>query len=261
MKNVLRTCRAVREQLHASLDGELAPRDYAAVRQHLDGCSACAEALEEYRSVGRLLRANVDATAVPTEALSAMASRVVSLTAAEARQSWRVRFGVAFEDMRYVLAGGGALVATLFCGMALAVILRGATTVHAESLAGLMARMSTPGTTANPLSVDPRILPPTLLENSLAMPVVLVDGVAYIARDEDYAFRAVITPDGRVAGVELLSSRPGADPRALELLRSIHAARLVPARLRDGRHVAVSYVWVHSDVTIKPPVFRPNKSL
>lgn len=256
----VRTCRTVREQLHASLDGELAPRDFAEVRRHLEACAACSQALDEYRAVGRMLRANVDVTAVPSEALSAMAGRVVSLTAAEARQSWRVRIGAAFEDMRYVLACGGALAATLFCGVALTVILGGATTGHAESLASMMDRMAARGTTANPLSVDPRILPPSLLQNSLVMPVVLVDGVAYVARDEDYAFRAVITPEGRVAGVELLSARPGADPRALELLRSIHGARLVPARLNDGRHVAVSYVWVHSDVTIKP-VFRPNKSL
>lgn len=253
-------CHAVRERLHALLDDELAPAEYGAVHRHLDGCAACGEALEDLRAVGRALRLRVDATAVPTEALAAMAGRVVSLTAAEARQSLRAQLGVAFEDMRYVLAFGGALAATLICGAALAVILQGATAGNADSLASLMERMAARGTTQNPFSGDPRILPPSLFQNSLVMPVVLVDNVAYGVRDEDYAFRAVITPEGTVAGVELLSGRPGADPRALELLRSIHAARLAPARFRDGRSVAVSYVWLHSDVTIKP-IIRPNKAL
>lgn len=261
MSAVVLDCRSVREHLHALLDDELAPSEFVVVRAHLDGCAECSAALDDYRAMGDALRLRVSATDVPTEALAAMTSRVVSLTSAEARQSWRAVLGAAFGDMRYVLACGGSLAATVVCTVALALILQGATSGNANSLASLMDRMAARGTTQNPFSVDPRILPPTLFENSLVMPVVLVDDVAYGVRDEDYAFRAVITPDGRVAGVEMLSGRPGADPRALELLRSIHAARLEPARLKDGRRVAVSYVWVHSDITIKPNIIRPNKSL
>ena len=249
------TCGDVRERVQALLDDELAIGDYASVTAHLDTCAGCASDLDDYRAVGRALRASVDPTSVPTDALALMASRVVSLTSAEARQSLRARVSVAFEDMRFVLACGGALAATLLCGVALAGILNGATYGNAQSLAALMARMSERGTTENPFSVDPRILPPTLFEGSLVMPVVLVDNVPYGVRDDDYAFQAVVTPDGRVAGVEMLSGRV-IDPRALELLRSIHGARLAPARLKDGRRVAVSFVWLHSDVTIKP-----NKSL
>lgn len=249
------TCGDVRERLQALLDDELAIGEYAPVNAHLDACARCAADLESYRAVGHALRASVDPTSVPTEALALMSSRVVSLAAAEARQSLRARVGAAFEDMRMVLACGGALAATLCCFVALAGILNGATYGNADSLAALMARMSARGTTENPFSVDPRILPPTLFEGSLVMPVVLVDNVPYGVRDDDYAFQAVVTPDGRVAGVEMLSGRV-IDPRALELLRSIHGARLAPARLKDGRRVAVSFVWLHSDVTIKP-----NKSL
>lgn len=249
------TCDDVRDRLQALLDDELAVGDYAPVTAHLDACASCASDLDDYRAVGRALRASVDPMAVPTDALALMASRVVSLTAAEARQSVRARVSVAFEDMRMVLACGGALAAALFCAVALAGILNGATYGNADSLAALMARMSARGTTENPFSVDPRILPPTLFEGSMMMPVVLVDNVPYGTRDDDYAFQAVVTPDGHVAGVEMLSGR-SIDPRALELLRSIHGARLAPARLKDGRRVAVSFVWLHSDVTIKP-----NKSL
>jgi hypothetical protein len=185
-----------------------------------------------------------------------MAGRVVSLTTAETRQSLRSRVALAFEDMRYVLACSGALVSTLLCSVALGGILHAASDERPDSLASLMARMSARGTTENPFSVDPRILPPKLFEYSLMMPVVLVDNVPYGVSDEEYAFNAVVTPDGRVAGVELMEGATVIGPRALELLRSIHGARLVPARLKDGRRVAVSFVWLHSDVTIKP-----NKTL
>ena len=40
--------------------------------------------------------------------------------------------------------------------------------------------------------------------------------------------------------------------RQFELLRSIHDSRFQPARLKDGRAVALSFVWLHSDVTSKP---------
>lgn len=255
MSAVIMTCDDVRDHLQALLDDELPVADYAPVRAHVGGCARCSADLDEYRAIGRALRASVDPTSVPTDALALMAGRVVSLTSAEARQSLRARVSGAFEDMRYVLACGGALAATLVCAVGLGFILNGATYGNEQSLAALMARMSERGTTENPFSVDPRILPPTLFEGALVMPVVLVDDVPYSVRDDDYAFQAVVTPDGHVAGVEMLSGR-SIDPRALELLRSIHGSRLEPARLKDGRRVAVSFVWLHSDVTIKP-----NKSL
>lgn len=260
MSTGVMSCDGARSRVQALLDDELDIADYAPVRGHISACARCSADLDDYRAVGRALRSSVDATSVPTHALALMSSRVVSLTAAEARQSLRVRvsnaFGdIAFGDMRYVLACGGALAASLVCAVALAGILSGATHGNADSLAALMGRMSERGTTENPFSVDPRILPPTLFEGSLVMPVVLVDNVPYGVRDDDYAFQAVVTQDGHVAGVEMLSGRV-IDSRVLELLRAIHDARLAPARLNDGRRVAVSFVWLHTDVTIKP-----NKTL
>ena len=254
------TCHAVSDRLQALLDDELAVGELLAVRTHLDECVVCGAELEDYRAIGRAMRSSIDATAVPTEALALMAGRVISLTTAETRESLRSRVSVAFEDMRYVLAGGGAVAATLLCAFALGGILHAASE-REDSLASLMTRMSARGTTENPFSVDPRILPPTLFDHSLMMPVVMVDNVPYGVIDEDYAFNAVVTPEGRVAGVELLSGTTTIGPRALELLRSIHGARLEPARFRDGRRVAVSFVWLHSDVTIKPEAIKPNKSL
>lgn len=255
MSIALPACTSVRARLHAFLDGELRGADHALVKLHLDGCSGCATELDQYRALGTMLRRGVNAGAVPLEALSDMTGRVVSLTSAEARQSLRARLTQAFGDMRFVFAGAGSFAATFMCALSLAGILEASSTSRSDSLASLMTRIAAPrGTTQNPYSVDPRLLPPSPREGELVMPAVLVDNVAYTVPDEQYAFSGVLTSDGRVAGIEMLrgSAVDARDPRAMELLRSIHDSRFKPARLKDGRPVAVSFVWVHSDVTIKP---------
>lgn len=246
-------CAVIRERLHAFLDGELPSGEHAAVRAHVAGCAPCGQELDDYRAVAVLLRARVDASPYPEAQLSLIASRVVSLTSVEARQSVRVRLAHAFEDMRFVFAGAGSFAATFLCAIGLAVILQASSVSRSDSLASMMERMAAPrGSTQNPFSVDPRILPPSVQQGSLVMPAILVDNVPYAVPDEEYAFSGVLTSDGRVAGVEMLQSGTTIDPRALELLYSIHESRFKPARLKDGRAVAVSFVWIHSDVTIKP---------
>lgn len=255
MSGAPRTCQTVRGRLHALLDGELRAADQASVKVHLEDCAGCAAELDDYRLLGGVLRSGVDPMAVPTQALAEMASRVVSLTSAEARQSLRSRLSLAFADMRFVFAGAGSFAATFACALGLAGMLEASSTSRSDSLASLMARIAAPrGTTQNPYSVDPRLLQPSVHDGSLVMPAVLVDDVAYAVRDEQYAFSGVLTSDGRVAGIEMLQGGAidARDPRAMELLRSIHDSRFRPARLKDGRPVAVSFVWVHSDVTIRP---------
>lgn len=247
------SCAAIRPRLHAWLDGELAAGDHAVVRAHVDGCGACAAALDDFRVVGSALRAGVDTAAYPAATLDAMAGRVVSLTTAEVRQSLRVQLTEAFFDARYVVAGAGAIAATLVCALGLSGILQAASASRSDSLASVMHRMSAPrGSTLNPYSVDPRLLPPQVQQGSLVMPAILVDDVPYAVPDEEYAFSGVLTSEGRVAGIEMLRSGAEIDPRAMELLYSIHDSRFKPARLKDGRAVAVSFVWLHSDVTIRP---------
>lgn len=247
------SCAAIRERLHALLDGELGPAEHARVLAHLDGCQACGAELEDYRAIGSGLRAGLAGTDVPMDALTEMTGKVVTLAAAEARQSLRSRLSAAFEDMRFVFAGAGSFAATFACAVGLTGILQAASVSRTDSLASLMARISAPrGSTENPYSVDPRILPPTVQQGSLIMPAILVDDVPYAVPDEEYAFSGVLTSDGRVAGIEMLESG-NLDPRAVELLYSIHESRFKPARLKkDGRAVAVTFLWLHSDVTIKP---------
>jgi hypothetical protein len=251
MSATLHSCAAVRGRLHAFLDGELPALEYAALKSHLEACAGCGAELDDYRELGRALRGGVDPAGVPIDALTRMTGRVVSLAAAEARQSLRSRLTVAFGDMRFVFAGAGSFAATFICALGLTGLLHASATSRSDSLASLMDRMAARGSTQNPYSADSALLPPSVHQGSLVMPAVLVDDVAYTVPDEQYAFSGVLTPDGRVAGIQMLQG--GAlDPRAMELLRSIHDSRFEPARLKDGRPVAVSFVWVHSDVTIKP---------
>lgn len=247
------SCAAIRARLHALIDGELGPSEQARVLAHVSGCAACGFELDAYRAIGANLRMGLSAASVPMDALAEMTGRVATLAAAEARQSLRSRLTAAFEDMRFVFAGAGSFAATFACAIGLAGILQASAVSRADSLASLMARMAAPrGSTQNPYAVDPRILPPTAQQGSLIMPAILVDDVPYAVPDEEYAFSGVMTSDGRVAGIEMLQSGD-LDPRAVELLYSIHESRFKPARLKkDGRAVAVTFLWLHSDVTIKP---------
>jgi hypothetical protein len=257
MRAAALSCARVRGRLHDLLDGELPAHEHAGVLAHLDACAACAAEIDDYRDLGHALRSGVDHAAVPTAALAAMTARVVTLTSAEARQSLRARMTHAFADMRFVFAGAGSFAATFACALGLAGMLEAASAVRSsDSLASVMERIAAPrGTTENPYSVDPRLVPPSVRRGSLVMPAVLVDDVLYDVPDEQYAFSGVLTSDGRIAGIEMLQGG-AADPRAMELLRSIHDSRFEPARLTNGLPVAVTFVWVHSDVTI-----RPGKSL
>jgi hypothetical protein len=256
MSESLRECRTIRGRLHAYLDRELPAVEHGPLKTHLEHCADCAAELDDYRAMGSALRAGVDATAVPSQALADMTSRVVSLTSAEARESLRSRLAFAFADMRFVFAGAGSFAATFACALGLAGILQACSGSSSDSLASLMERIAAPrGSTQNPISVDARLLPPRVNRESFVMPAVLVDDVPYEVPDEQYTFSGVLTSDGRIAGIEMLQGGT-LDPRAMELLRSIHDSRFQPARLRDGRPVAMSFVWVHSDVTI-----RPTKSL
>src|SRR5687768_10128024 len=180
------SCAAVRDRLHTLLDGELGGAEHAAVLAHVGDCAACSAELEDYRAVGAALRAGIAGAAVPMESIAAMTGKVVMLAAAEARQTLRVRLGGAFEDMRYVFAGAGSFAATFACALGLTVILQASSVSRSDSLASVMHRMSAPrGSTANPYSGDPRVLPPSVQKGSLVMPAVLVDDVPYAVPDEE----------------------------------------------------------------------------
>jgi anti-sigma factor RsiW len=86
------SCRAVRENLTAWIDGELLPRWTERVRQHLAGCAQCAIEAEGLRgsiALQRQVLPRVVAGAVDTVALQARLRRAVAAAPEPREHAWR----------------------------------------------------------------------------------------------------------------------------------------------------------------------------
>ncbi len=107
-------CRDAARRLPGYLDGAIAPKDHAIVREHLDACGSCRDLLESYRRMSVCL-ANVEPLAVPADL--AMRIRVQAAHSVspwvDVRRSWSGALMV-FQDFLKPLAvpaTGGILTA------------------------------------------------------------------------------------------------------------------------------------------------------
>lgn len=104
-------CRKARELIEAMIDGRLPPREASEVRQHVDGCPACAAEETSLRRVGELLRLWASARAEGKDAeLSAMWTRVSA--GIEERRGER-RMGAVARKWFWVPAAAALAVLTL----------------------------------------------------------------------------------------------------------------------------------------------------
>jgi hypothetical protein len=249
------TCAAARRQLDAFHDEELGVSDQIAVSAHLEWCDACAEAYADLRLVRDAVRAIVPGRQAlsPEEATTIRAS-VVNRVRAEHTWSLAVRLRDMFEDMHFVYAGLGSTVAMLVS------VLTFAAMFHLAAQG--------PGSNANPVSLDGRMLMPVALNGGF-LTLVDPDGPAgpagfpgqagpMGALDSEFMITAVVTREGTVENPELVHAMsdqkpiaPGTDEaRAAEtLMGAMSRARFEPARM-GGQRVAVNMVWLVSNTTV-----------
>jgi anti-sigma factor RsiW len=230
------TCPATRRRLHAFHDEELSISDQIAVAGHLDWCAECAD---EYAALGRL-RGTLRALAPGRAALSreeetSLRAVVVGRAKAEQAMSLATQMREMFEDMHFVYAGAGALVAAVAC-----VVIT----------IGLMQFLPLPGSNRNPVQVGADVLMPRALSEPFS---------ATPAGSEDTAIMlaAVVTREGTVESLEVVSPLTGlADTGADEarivevLLGAASRARFEPARVA-GLPVAVNMVWLIAHTTVR----------
>jgi len=259
------TCAAARRQLDAFHDEELGVGDQIAVSAHLEWCDACAAAYADLRLVRDAVRAIVPGRQAlsPEEATTIRAS-VVNRVRAEHTWSLAVRLRDMFEDMHFVYAGLGSTVAMLVS------VLTFAAMFHLAAQG--------PGSNANPVSLDGRMLMPVALDGGF---LTLIDpggpsGPATFlgqagpmgALDSEFMITAVVTREGTVENPELVHAMsdqkpiaPGTDEaRAAEtLMGAMSRARFEPARM-GGQRVAVNMVWLVSNTTVlgERPVMVPR---
>jgi hypothetical protein len=244
------SCLSVRHRLAAFHDGELTIAEQVGTERHLRECRRCAVEAAQYGAVGDALRVGAAMQAVPIETIDGLAESVVSRMKAEREESLAGRFGRMFEDLHLVWTVLGASGSALAClALMVGIFYFGASRERPDSLAGLLAAMASPGSNANPVQIDDRMILPR---------ANTADEFPAIMRDEDAVFivAAMVTREGRVANAALVqengSLRNSSRERqeVLDLLDSISNTRFEPARA-GGAPVAVNMVWMLANVTVR----------
>jgi anti-sigma factor RsiW len=254
-------CAETRPLLQAYHDEELPVSDHIAVHAHLQWCEDCAEVYADLRLLRGLIRAGAPGQIRlnADESLSFQAS-VVSRARVETTLSWSAWFREALDESRVVYAGAGAAVATLFCVLVLLSMMRFATRENPYSLAGIVHLLAAPkvetfdpngpGTNANPVIVDARMLMPRTLDQ-------LFLSTASASDEAVYTLSAIVTREGRLVNLEWHSASgrtPKAGSREAEavdtLLSAASQARFEPARMA-GLPVAVNMVWLVANTTVR----------
>ncbi|MEN3338353.1 MAG: hypothetical protein V7647_2029 [Acidobacteriota bacterium] len=239
------TCAAVRRRLQSFHDRELQVREQIAVEAHVHDCSPCAALLLELRALGDALR--VAAAPAPSDDWTGLRSAVVSRMRAEAHESWVERTRRAFDDMHLVWIALASTSATFACAAIVLSMLHYASPERADSLAAMITVMGAPsGSDLNPARLDGRIRVPSVPE----------DGVVYATLERSVSLddrmlplSAVVTREGRVSGLELLSKDHNLQ-EVNDLVDALSRGRLEPAQ-SDGAPVAVNLVWLVAHTTVK----------
>jgi hypothetical protein len=239
-------CRQVGRRLAAYHDGELDMDAQVSVQAHLRSCPACLADRRRLTEMGSLLRASVSAR-VPEER-GRIERHVLARLQAERQMSWSRQLGGLFEDLHLVWAAAGATVATAVILCAVVASMALALREQPFSMAAAIGALASPGSDRNPVSVDGRMLLPR------SDPDALVGSVAMDRDDSVFALAAVVTREGRVRNLELLtpdtSALPVEEREILELLGAASQARFEPARA-GGAAVAVNVVWLVAHTTVR----------
>ena len=241
----LLTCTAVRRRLPAFYDRELPVSELIEIESHVSDCPPCASELHDLRAVGAGLR--LAAAPGPADDWTGLQSGVIGRMRAEAHESWTARTRRMFDDMHLVWIGLAATVATLVCGAVALGVVHFASPERDDSLASMLEVISAPtGSDLNPIKNDKFLQVPTVPERS-AIEFMLAQPMT---RDEVVlALNAVVTQDGRVSGVSVLSTE--SHPREVSpILRALSSARFEPGRM-GASPVAVNLVWLLAHTTVK----------
>ena len=240
------TCAAVRQRLEAHHDRELPVADHIDIDAHLEGCPPCASESRVLGAIGRALRSRA-ATIPHGPSVDALHSTVVSRLKAENAQSWPATLERLFEDMHLVWAGVCATAATAVCAIVLVGIWYLAPAERADSLAGILSAMASPGSNRNPMSVDNQMQLPR--SESGPVPAALAES-APSEEDLVFALAAVVTQEGRIANPEVLLANRRDRETIMRLMNAVVESRFRPATDR-GNTIAVSLVWLLTHTTVR----------
>jgi hypothetical protein len=174
-------------------------------------------------------------------------SGVLSRLQAERHEAFGARIGRLFSDLHLLGAAMGATCATVVCIVSMLAMLHFASSERADSLAGLLEVMGSPGSNENPVRPDLRMALPRAFSDAV-MPAMLVENSDI--HEDLVVLAGVITREGRMVEPEVLASVPRDSRPVAELLTAVSAARFEPARF-GGSPVAVNLVWLLAHTTVR----------
>jgi hypothetical protein len=198
------------------------------------------------RAVRDVLR--VVAAPGPADDWTGLQSGVISRMRAEQHESLTARAGRLLDEIHLVWIGLAATAATVVFGAIVAGMLHFASPERSDSLAAVIAVMAAPyGTELNPVrGFGGYISVPTVPAKG---PMADTLEGAVSERDLVLALSAVVTREGRVAGVSVLTNDHDR-VQMLKLLDAISRNRLEPARFGQSP-VAVNLVWLLAHTTVR----------
>lgn len=247
----LLTCAAVQRRLPAFYDRELPVADLIAIESHLNDCPPCIRGLHELQLVGDGLR--LAAAPGPADDWTGLTPGVISRMRAEAHESLTQRAQRAFDDLHLVWIALASTAATFVCVGTVLSMLHFVAPSRVDSMKSYFAMMAAPlGSDQNPYTLDRRFQVPSVPENGFVSAALENGGETWpIAEDFVMPLSAVVTREGRVSGIEVLTRGHTAQDVRL-LVDALARERLEPAQF-EGAPVAVNLVWVvaHTTVTVK----------
>ena len=242
----LLTCAAVRRRLAAYHDRELPVPELIAIEAHVKDCPPCARELRDLQSVGDALR--LAAAPGPADDWTGLAPGVISRMRAEANETWSARAGRLFEDLHLVWIGLASTAATFLCGAVVLGMLHFASPERQDSLVNVIAVMAAPpGSDLNPMRLEAGMQLPSLPLTGGLVGDTLESRTSQ--QDMVLALSAVVTREGRVSGLSVLSNDHERQ-NVTALLKAISEGRLEPAQLA-GAPVAVNLVWLVAHTTVR----------
>lgn len=247
----LLTCAAVQRRLPAFYDRELPVPELIAIESHLADCPPCVRDLRAMQQIGEALR--VAAAPGPADDWSGLTPGVISRMRAEAHESLTQRARRALDDMHLVWIGLASTAATAVCVGAVLSMMSFVAPARVDSMKAYFAVMAAPlGSDQNPYRLDRRFQVPSVPENGIVSAALETRGEKRrIGEDFVMPLSAVVTREGRVSGLEVLSSGYTVQDVRL-LVDALSREHLEPAQF-EGAPVAVNLVWVvaHTTVTVK----------
>jgi hypothetical protein len=229
----LLTCVAVRRRLAAYHDRELPVPELISIEAHVKDCLECGRDLRDLQEIGDALR--MAAAPGPADDWTGLAPGVISRMRAEANESWSARAERLFEDLHLVWIGFASTAATFLCG---GVVL------------GMMYFASPeapPGSDLNPMTLNNSMQLPSLPRSGGLVGDTLESRTS--DQDLELTLQAVVTKEGRVEGLSVLTGNQNRQP-VNDILKAISEGRLEPAQFA-GAPVAVNLVWLVAQTTVR----------